>query len=225
MKRNLVVGIAAACAIGGMVGLGGAAIARGDGNDGKHAPPTSATDDLERAGMPADRWERQARLVTVVSGIESVVDPTESGRPTRPGMDGYLLVKIDLEMNSVELFWKGDIPAKLQRVIEAHPDVQVRIHTATYSEIQYMDAQDALSALVRSAVAEAEGDAQLIGIGHVGDWEGFQVVLYDPDRVVSVSDLLRRYANAGFLDVPIDVEYSKEKPRPPGLSRLTRNHD
>ena len=219
MKGNLVVGIVAACAIGCVLGLGGAVIARGDGNDdGKDAPPTSANDDLERAGVPADLWERQSRLVTVASGIEGLVDPTESGRPTRPGMDGYLLVKIDLELNAVELFWKGGIPAKVRSVIAAYPNVRVRIHRTAYSEAEYIDSQDALVSLANAAVAKAGGSAQLVGIQHVGDREGFQIFLYDPDRVVSVPNLLRDYAKTGLLDVPIDVEYSKEKPGPSGLS-------
>jgi len=212
MKPNVVVGIAAACAIGCVLGLGGAAIARGDGNDdGKDVPPTSVTDDLERAGMPTDLWERQSRLVTVAGGIEGLVDPTESGRPTRPGVDGFLLVKIDLEIDTVELYWKGEIPAKVQRIIDAHPDVKVRIHTTAYSEIEYMDSQDALFTRATAAVAKSGGSAHVLGIAHVGDRQGFQVLLFDPDRAVSVPDLLRDYAKTGLLDLPIHVEYSKQR--------------
>ena len=208
MKRPNVVGIVAACAIGCVLGLGGAVIARGDGN----------TDDLERAGMPADLWERQSRLVSVAGAIEGLVDPTESGRPTRSGMDGYLLVRIDLEMNAVELFWKGEIPGKVRNVIAAHPDVQVRIHHTAYSEVEYMDSQDALVEVAKASVAKAGGSAQLLAIQHVEDREGFQVFLFDPDRRVSVRDLLRDYAKTGLLDLPIHVEFSKEKPTSPALS-------
>ena len=219
MKRNAVVGMVAACAIGSVLGLGEAALARGDGNDnGKDAPPASVMPDFERAGMPADLWDRQSRLAVVAGRIEDLVDPTESGRPTRSGMDGYLLVKIDLEMNAVELFWKGEIPGKVRKVIAAHPDVQVRIHHTAYSEIGYMDSQDALVKVAKASVAKAGGNAQLLAIQHVGDREGFQVFLFDPDRQVSVRDLLRDYARTGLLDLPIHVEFSREKPTSPALS-------
>ena len=103
-------------------------------------------------------------------------------------------------------------------MIAAHPDVQVRIHHTEYSETEYMDSQDTLISLANAAVAKAGGSAQLVAIQHLRDREGFEVLLYDPDRVVSVPDVLRDYAKTGLLDVPIDVEPSKEKPRPSGLS-------
>ncbi len=206
MNRNTAVGIATSCAVACVLGLGGVASAWGDGKD---VPPTTATPDYERAGMPVEEWEQQSRAGEVAGAIDSLVDPTESGRPARPDMRGYLLVRLESVAHRVDLFWKGAIPADVQAIIDAHPEVEVRIHSAAYSEVDFMDAQDGLVAIVEEAAAKAGRRARLICIQHVGNRDGFEIVLFDSDRVVSVSAIRRDFAASNRLDIPIQVKYSK----------------
>lgn len=156
------------------------------------APPTASAT-VSPAPTPEDPSTVEGpptrAAVAVAGAIESLVDPLESGRVDDPDLAGYLLVSV--AGNAADLYWKGVLPQQISDIIDAHPNVDVRVHEAAYSANEFLAAQDAM---VERLQATLPAGTHLDSMQHVGNREGFTVFVLDPELTLDpapIADQLR----------------------------------
>lgn len=201
-RGNLLAALAAVvCAV-----MFAATASAGPADDDKNGTPAGTDPDKAESEVPAQTRERQERLTAVAELINAAVDPTETGRPTVEGSEGYLFLRLSLGDDKLLLYWKGDLPENLQKIISSHPEAQVEVREAPYTAIEYMDAQDQLLAAANK-VAETQEGVQVVAIEHVGDLTGFKVIFVDPKHSVKKSTVEDLAPAASQLGISVDFAY------------------
>lgn len=76
--------------------------------------------------------------------------------------NGFASVIIDQLTPSVSLYWKGPLPRSVQRIIAAHPDIDVHVDRAAYSLLEIARAQEALIERLNDALGDS-GSVVLVG--------------------------------------------------------------
>jgi hypothetical protein len=166
--------------------------------------------DKAESMVPAEVRERGERLSVVATQINALVDPNETGRPTVQGSEGYLFLRLSIEDDKLILHWKGDLPEAVAHVMATHPEVNVEVRAATYTANDYLDAQNELLAATRRMAPGAE--ARFVGIEHVGDRTGFNVILFDPEGAVTPSALRQAAPLLARWGLPVEISYVNEVP-------------
>jgi hypothetical protein len=112
--------------------------------------------------QPEAQLEAQVALDAAASDIYKIVSPNDSSQVlTSPAADGYagLRVETNPDIARIDLYWQGPVSAAAQAAIDAHPEVTVSVHEATYSLAQLQSAM--------AAVANHIGHSTLVGQAQV----------------------------------------------------------
>ena len=200
-RRLLAILVAVVCSI-----TFAATASAGPADDDKNAKPPGKGPDQAELEVPAEIRERQERLAPVARLISDAVDPYETGRPTVEGAEGYLFHRLSLEDDKLLLYWKGDLPDTVRKIISAHPEVDVEVRESSYTANDYMDAQDQLWQVTGKEAAVREG-VQLDAIEHVGDLTGFRIILFDPKRSIKKASVEERAPFVSKFGLSVEIDY------------------
>jgi hypothetical protein len=90
-------------------------------------------------------------------------------------------IRISADRRSLELFWKGEPPAEVRRVIDAqeHGGVKIALQPAQYSQRELIES-------VRAIMLRAKEYPGLVSVGPLPDGSGLEVGVEDTERASSL---------------------------------------
>jgi len=159
----------------------------------------------------AQLLERQERLGVVAREIQDLVDPLEGpvAKPLPSGQNRYGMVSIDPEHDRVDLWWEGPLPPEVRAVLRKHPDIEVDVHAARYSNNELHAASERLARIAPPGHAGALGDGVTIdAIEHDVAAGRLTVHVLDPRGRWTVSALHQRLD--AVTAVPLDIVLQRE---------------
>lgn len=137
-------------------------------------------DDFPGAEDLKDRaiMEPLVQALSEATGDEGGTVAIIDGKP-----NGFASFIVDNARHRIDLYWVGRIPTSVQRIIEAHPGVDVALHSARYSLPAMLRATDAVS----EGYHKLEGDnGTLFTVGPDREGRGIKV------RVSTLADVVDR---------------------------------
>ncbi|MFE9429194.1 hypothetical protein ACFYNO_40335 [Kitasatospora sp. NPDC006697] len=115
------------------------------------AGPTPAADGVRADGIPGvtlvtdDLGARQVKLHQVGDAVQELVEHQD------PALGGYSGMVVDPAARTLDLYWKGGVPAQVGRVIASRTPARytVRVHPAPYSREELRRAMEAFARVSR----------------------------------------------------------------------------
>lgn len=99
----------------------------------------------EESTTNADSTERS--LLTIASEISALVDPTEGAREVTADGENYGYAGLRVDHHTLTLFWVGEVPDNIARILDSAPPRSVFVVGATYT---LFDMQVAARELIQS---------------------------------------------------------------------------
>jgi hypothetical protein len=112
-----------------------------------------------------DLSKRQARQVAAADRLQRLADDQR--------LEGFAGLAIEGDARAVILYWKGDVPDPVERLIrELRPRVDVEVRAAAYSLDELLTESQRIIRLGHTA-----SGASIVGVGPLSDYSGLEVVL------------------------------------------------
>ena len=161
------------------------------------APSTSS------AVTHAELLRRQERLTPVAREIQDLVDPLEGPRakPLPSGENRYGVVRIDSELDRVELWWAGPLPEEVRVLLARYPDIHVEVYRSKFSNNELHAASDTIARYLRGGSLGL--DVTTDAIEHDVLRGRLTVHVIDPLQKWTVEDLHRHLDP--LTAVPLDI--------------------
>ena len=140
-------------------------------------------DDAKRAAIMDPLVEELSRITGSENSDVELID----GEP-----NGYAGFSVDYDKLRVDLYWVGDLPATLKKLIDAHPDVEVVPHAASYTQREMIEARDHVVEQ-REAVKGTLGELLTVGPDYQG--RGLKI------RTASEVEIVRTEATSALKDI------------------------
>jgi hypothetical protein len=139
-----------------------------------------------------DQLEPLVQKLQVAAGIEETLVTTLDGEP-----NGFGSLILENDRPALTLYWKGEVPASISRMIAEHPGIDVTVRDAAFSNVELVTARDVIADQLNK---ELDGRGTLVKIGPDTRARGLVIHVYT-EHGLTENDI--RKAVARITPVPL----------------------
>lgn len=170
------------------------------------------TEDVLKMFTPEQR-ERMEVVSPLSDEIVRLAGSTDDWKPgQKRQVKGYLLTV--LGDDTLDVYWKGELPPEVKAVIARYPLVKVNVHQVAFDEDEFLGAQ---KLVVDRLIADPPAGTRWDAVLHADDRSSLTFVLLgslDADGIAAVEKQI-----ASWIDIPFSVEVVDEPTAIPAASR------
>jgi len=140
----------------------------------------------------ADQLEPLVQKLQAAAGDEETLIATVDGEP-----NGFGSLILESDRPALTLYWKGEVPASISRIIAEHPEIDVDVRDAAFSNHELLAARDAIADQLNK---ELDGRGTLVMVGPDSHARGIVIHIYT-EHGLTENDI--RQAVARITPVPL----------------------